>query len=158
MKSSHAQGTYDWRALLVGALLLALAGAILWDANNQTIQTTYGIGPTAMPFVVAGFLGMLAIGHFFVAFRKGLPESPLADGVAMGWISLGLFALLGLMLVGGGFVLAATLLFAFTARGFGRRALLVDLAIGFVIAMTIFLVFNKLLSLTLPTGPLERLL
>ena len=33
-----------------------------------------------------------------------------------------------------------------------------DLGIGFVLALVTFLVFSKLLSLTLPVGPLERLL
>jgi putative tricarboxylic transport membrane protein len=49
------------------------------------------------------------------------------------------------------------IVFACTARGFGRRALLVDAAIGFVLGLGIFLVFAKLLTLLLPMGPLERL-
>ena len=52
---------------------------------------------------------------------------------------------------------AMTLLFAFTARAFGRRALIADLVIGFVLSTLIFLMFNKLLQLALPMGPLERL-
>ena len=50
-----------------------------------------------------------------------------------------------------------SMLFACTARGFGRRALAVDAAIGFVLGLVIFLVFAKLLTLLLPAGPLERL-
>jgi len=50
------------------------------------------------------------------------------------------------------------LLFAFTARAFGRRALIADLILGFILATGIFLLFNKLLTLALPMGPFERLL
>jgi putative tricarboxylic transport membrane protein len=39
----------------------------------------------------------------------------------------------------------------------GRQALLVDAAIGFVLGLVIFLVFAKLLTLILPSGPLEQL-
>ena len=50
-----------------------------------------------------------------------------------------------------------TVLFAATATAFGRRAIVTDLVLGFVIATVIYLVFSKLLTLGLPAGPLERL-
>ena len=49
------------------------------------------------------------------------------------------------------------MLFAFTARAFGRKSLVIDGVIGLVMGVIIFLVFNKLLSLALPQGPFERL-
>jgi putative tricarboxylic transport membrane protein len=49
-------------------------------------------------------------------------------------------------------------LFAATATAFGRRAIHIDLAIGLVLAIVVFLLFDKLLTLSLPAGPLERLL
>ena len=60
--------------------------------------------------------------------------------------------------IGGGFIPAMTILFAATATGFGRRAILTDLAIGFVLGVVTYLIFSKVLSLSLPMGPLERLL
>ena len=83
--------------------------------------------------------------------------------LAPGWrlgpaiVLLALVGLSGSIWLGLGFILGSTLLFAFTARAFGRRALLADLVIGVVIATLIFLMFNKLLKLALPMGPLERL-
>ena len=59
--------------------------------------------------------------------------------------------------IGGGFIPAITILFAATAAAFGRRAILADLAIGFVLGTGAYLMFAKLLSLSLPMGPLERL-
>ena len=102
-------------------------------------------------------LATLGLGHIVVAFRDGLPVPEHADGVAIGWIALGLVALLLCIAFGAGFILATTILFAATARAFGRRALLVDAAIGFGLGVAIHLLFSKLLTLSLPAGPLERL-
>lgn len=147
----------DKPALVVGLLLLALAGIVYYDASQQTITSNYGVGPTAMPYVACAGLVLLGLAHLFVAFRDGLPKPEEADRGALLWIIGGLVGLIACIALGGGFVIAITILFACTARGFGRRALAVDAAIGFVMGLVIFLVFAKLLTLLLPAGPLERL-
>jgi len=144
-------------ALLVGVLLLIVAALVGYDASQQTITSNYGIGPTAMPYVVATGLVILGLAHFVVAFREGLPQPEDADNKALLWIAGGLIFLIACIGLGGGFVLAITVVFACTARGMGRQALLVDAAIGFVLGLIIFLVFAKVLTLILPSGPLERL-
>jgi putative tricarboxylic transport membrane protein len=148
----------DGRALTVGLALLGLAVVVGRDAGAQTVTATYGIGPAAMPGLVATALAALGAGHLVVAFRDGLPIPEPADGIAVGWIAIGLVSLLACIALGGGFVLATALLFALTARAFGRRALAVDLALGFALGIAIHLLFTRLLTLTLPAGPLERLL
>jgi putative tricarboxylic transport membrane protein len=157
MNETSPQSRVDLRAIAVGLGLLGLAALVLRDAFAQTLTAVYGIGPTAMPYLVATFLGLLGVAHFVVAFRKGLPVPDRSDGVAIMWIGLGLLALIGCLAFGGGFILAAAVLFALTARAFGRRALGVDLAIGFTIGLAIHLLFTRLLALSLPSGPLERL-
>ncbi len=147
----------DRPALIVGVLLLALAGIVYYDASKQTITSNYGLGPTAMPYVACIGLVLLGLAHLFVAFRDGLPRPEAADKSALLWIIGGLIGLIACIAAGGGFVVAITILFACTARGFGRRALLADVAIGFVLGLVIFLVFAKLLTLLLPAGPLEHL-
>jgi putative tricarboxylic transport membrane protein len=147
----------DKRALVVGLALFVFAALVWRDAAAQTLSATYGIGPAAMPYVVAVALATLGLGHIVVAFRDGLPVPEHADGVAIGWIALGLVALLLCIAFGAGFILATAILFAATARAFGRRALLVDAAIGFGLGVAIHLLFSKLLTLSLPAGPLERL-
>ena len=144
-------------ALIVGVLLLIVAALVGYDASQQTITSTYGVGPTAVPYVVATGLVILGLAHFFVAFREGLPEPEEADGKALLWIAGGLAFLIACIALGGGFTIAIAMLFACTARGMGRRAFLVDAVIGFVLGLIIFLVFAKLLTLILPSGPLERL-
>lgn len=147
----------DRPALVVGVLLLLVAAVVFYDASQQTITSTYGVGPTAMPMVVTAGLVILGLAHLIVAFRDGLPKPEASDSGALLWIVAGLVALIACIALGGGFIVAITIVFACTARGFGRRAFLVDAIIGFVLGTVIFLVFAKLLTLLLPMGPLERL-
>jgi len=144
-------------ALIVGVLLLIVAALVGFDASRQTITSTYGVGPTAMPYVVTAGLVILGLAHFVVAFREGLPEPEAADTNALLWIAGGLVFLIACIGLGGGFIIAIAVVFACTARGMGRQALLVDAVIGFVLGLVIYLVFAKLLTLILPSGPLERL-
>ena len=157
MMSLLARRRADKRALVMGLTLLVLSVVVWRDATAQTMSATYGIGPAAMPYLIAMALAALGLGHIVVAFRDGLPVPEHADGIAIGWIALGLVALLLCIAFGGGFILATTILFAATARAFGRRALLVDAAIGFGLGVAIHLLFSKLLTLSLPAGPIEHL-
>ncbi len=157
MTNNKSTRAPDRPALIVGVLLLGLAAIVGYDASQQTITSNYGIGPTAMPYVACAGLVILGLAHFFVAFREGLPKPEAADTTALLWIVAGLIGLIACIALGGGFVIAITIVFACTARGFGRRALLVDAAIGFVLGLAIFLTFAKLLTLLLPAGPLEHL-
>jgi len=157
MKPQALRGRPDWRALTVGIGLIAIAAIIERDAGQQTITATYGMGPAAMPHVVSVMLAVLGVGHLITAFLGGLPVPDEGDPIAVGWIALGLASLLGCIAFGGGFILATTLLFALTARAFGRRALFADLAIGLALGVAIHLLFAKILTLSLPAGPIERL-
>jgi putative tricarboxylic transport membrane protein len=49
-------------------------------------------------------------------------------------------------------------LFAATARGFGRGPLWLTIPLGIVLSFAVWFVFSKGLQLTLPAGPLERLI
>ena len=148
----------DRPALAVGAFLLALAAVAAFDASRLTLTATYGMGPQAVPYLIAGGLVLLALGHFVAAFRSALPTPEAADMRAVLWIGAGLAALIAAVGVGAGFIPAMAVLFAATARAFGRRAFLADLAIGFGLGLAVYLAFTKLLALSLPEGPLERLL
>jgi putative tricarboxylic transport membrane protein len=157
MANDSLARTIDRPALVVAALLLATAAIVAYDASTQTITSNYGVGPTAMPYVACFGLTVLGLAHLVVAFKDGIPKPEAADTGAILWIIGGLIGLVACITLGGGFVIAAAIVFACTARGFGRRALLVDGAIGLALGLAIFLMFSKLLTLTLPSGPLERL-
>jgi putative tricarboxylic transport membrane protein len=148
----------DVAGMAIAGVLLALAAVILWDTTSLQLATTYGIGPKAMPYVVASGLALLSAGNLLLAFRGGFPPREEVDLRAVALILGGLAALIAVIGLGGGFIAAATILFATTSAAFGRRAIHIDLAIGFVLALAVYLTFDKLLTLSLPAGPLERLL
>lgn len=142
--------------LIIGIALFAVAVITFNDARGMNIRASYGMGADAASYFVAAFFAVLGLGHLIAAFQPGI-EAEQADWSAFGWVSLALASLIGAIWVGGGFILGSTLLFAFTARAFGRKALMQDLVIGVLLAIGIFLLFNKLLTLALPMGPFERL-
>ncbi|MEA2988937.1 MAG: putative tricarboxylic transport rane protein [Alphaproteobacteria bacterium] len=147
----------DRAGLVIAAMLLATAGVILWDMSRLQITSVYGLGPKAMPIVVAAGLALLSLGNLMMALRGELPARESADPRAILMILGGLVALIALIGLGGGFIPATAILFATTAAAFGRRAFLTDLAIGLVLGLVVYLMFDKLLTLSLPAGPLERL-
>jgi putative tricarboxylic transport membrane protein len=148
----------DIAGLVIALVLIALAATVFWDMNRLELGAVYGIGPKAMPIVVATGLALLGIGNGIMAFRGGLPERESVDPTAIGLILAGLAAMIALISFGGGFILATAALFAAVSRAFGRRALLVDLLIGLALGVFAYVLFAKLLALTLPVGPLERLI
>lgn len=142
---------------MIAVVLFAVAFITYWDASHMTARATYGMNARAASYFVAILFVSLAVGHLVSAFKPSISDVESADWVAVGWIGLALAGLIGAIWLGGGFILGSTLLFALTARAFGRKALLADLCIGAVIGLLVFLLFNQLLTLTLPQGPLERL-
>ena len=146
------------RAGVVIAIALALVAVVLVvDALRIQANVVYGLGPQAMPIIVAIGLAVLAAGNFVNALRGGDAEREDMDFRPVLLILGGLALMIAIIGLSGGFIPAMTVLFAATATAFGRRAIVADLVIGFVMATIIYLAFSKLLTLSLPAGPLERL-
>jgi putative tricarboxylic transport membrane protein len=118
-----------------------------------------------------GFGFILASGVLFAAVARAFEERPIASivrqGLAVAVILLALLVVLelfGLTLVLAGASLLATLrailvaatLMLVAVALFSRHGAL-NLAVGFAISLVAYLLFAKLLALTLPAGPLERL-
>ncbi|KRR01351.1 tripartite tricarboxylate transporter TctB [Bradyrhizobium jicamae] len=148
----------DPAGLVVAAVLAVLAVVLVLDARQLPATTMYGMGPEAMPIVVAVGLGLLAIGNLIDGLRGNLPPRESADFKPVLLILGGLALLIAIIGFGGGFILATSALFVTTSAAFGRRALLADLIIALVMTTLIYLAFDRLLTLSLPAGPLERLL
>ncbi|HXH45009.1 MAG TPA: tripartite tricarboxylate transporter TctB family protein [Bradyrhizobium sp.] len=148
----------DRAGLVIAALLAGLAAVLVWDARGLQSTAMYGMGPEAMPVVVASGLALLAIANFIDALRGNLPARESADPVPVILILVGLALLIAIIGFGGGFILATSALFVTTSAAFGRRAILIDAIIALVMSTLIYLAFDRLLTLSLPAGPLERLL
>ena len=148
----------DRAGIVIAALLAVLAVVLVWDARGLPTTAMYGMGPEAMPIVVASGLALLAIGNFIDAVRGNLPARESADPVPVFLILVGLALLIAIIGFGGGFIPATSALFVATSAAFGRRAILADAIIAIAMSTLIYLAFDRLLTLSLPAGPLERLL
>ncbi|KRR17914.1 tripartite tricarboxylate transporter TctB family protein [Bradyrhizobium retamae] len=148
----------DPAGLVIAAALAVLAAVLVWDASRLSSTSMYGMGPEAMPVVVAVGLGILASANLIDALRGNLPPRESADPKPVLLILGGLALLIAIIGLGGGFILATSALFVTTSAAFGRRAILADLVIALVMTTLIYLAFDRLLTLSLPAGPLERLL
>lgn len=147
----------DRAGFVIAGLLALLAVVLVWDASKINAVVTYGMGPEATPVVIAIGLGILAIANLIDTIRGNLPPRESADPVAVWLILGGMAALIAIIGLGGGFIPAATVLFVATSSAFGRRAVIADSIIALVLTTLIYLAFDKLLTLSLPAGPLERL-
>ncbi len=148
----------DPAGLVVAAFLVAVSAVIVWDTSRLTISSAYGLGPQAVPNAIAAGLFLLGIGNLVMALRHDFPPREEADPKAILLILGGLAALMVLIAFGAGFIIATAILFACTAAAFGRRAFITDALIGCVLGAVMYLLFVKVLTLSLPEGPLERLL
>ena len=148
----------DPAGVVIAVALAVLAAVLVWDASQLPSTSMYGMGPEAMPVVVATGLGLLAIGNLIDALRGNLPARESSDPKPVLLILGGLALLIAIIGFGGGFILATSALFVATSAAFGRRAILTDAVIALVMSTLIYLAFDRLLTLSLPAGPLERLL
>ena len=134
-----------------------MAIVIAWSTALTPVAASYArIGPPAFPYAIAAVLFVLAVWTAVAALRGEFPEREEQNVSPMLWIVGGLAAQM-LLLKFAGFSIATGLLFAATARGFGRGPLWLTVPIGIVIALVLWIIFAKGLQLSLPAGPLERL-
>ncbi|BBE70695.1 tripartite tricarboxylate transporter TctB family protein [Oharaeibacter diazotrophicus] len=154
---SSRQRRPDGAALAIAAGLAVVSAVIFWNTANLGGGASYArIGPTAFPYAIATALALLAVGTAAKAWRGAFPERERDEPAPILWIVGGLAVQL-LILKTAGFSIATGLLFAATARGFGRGPLWITVPVGIALSLAIWLVFARLLQLSLPAGPLERL-
>lgn len=145
----------DGAALFTAAALAILGAVIFWDSARLPADTGYsGIGPADVPRLIAICLVLLGVWTAIDGFRSPPHPPPAQEMSPVFWIIGGLGAQLALLGVAG-FSIATGLLFACTARAFGYRRLLIALPIGILACLAVYGLFDRLLQLNLPTGPLE---
>lgn len=148
----------DRAALVIAAVLAGIGALLLNEAGRLSgVGGGYaGIGPDGAPRVIGWALIALAVWTVFDAFAHRFPmRAAQAPGPIL-WIVGGL--VLQLVLLGiAGFSIATGIMFAFTARAFGKRNLLVTVPVGIVLAFLLWLLFARVLMLSLPAGFLEHI-
>lgn len=145
-------------AFVIAAILAGLAFVLLWDASGLKQDGGYaGVGPADVPRLVAYGLLVLSGLTVVAGLRGDLPRPVRQQPVPLLWL-LGGLGLQLVLLHPAGFSIAGAVLFGMTARAFGRRPLALTVAVGLVLSLAIYGVFDGLLELNLPAGPLERLI
>ena len=148
----------DGAALVIAAILAGLAIVIYWQTSQMRLPPLQQrVGPTVFPYVIATGLVLLSIGTVISALRGSFPARSKDDYKPIYWIVAGLVGQI-LLLSTAGFSIGTGVLFAFTARAFGRGPLWKTIPIGTVFAFVVWFIFAKGLQLSLPAGVLEHLL
>ncbi|WP_348652641.1 tripartite tricarboxylate transporter TctB family protein [Streptomyces sp. WMMC500] len=152
----------------VCVLLLALGVVVLTDA--LTMDTDYAqrgpVGPEAVPTVVGTALLVVAALLAVDVLRGGKGEAEGGEDVDLDapseWRTVlllaGVFLATAFLIGEVGFPVAGALLFWGAAYALGSRAFGTDPLVAAVLSVTTYLVFNNLLGVPLPGGPLMEVL
>lgn len=148
----------DGAAFVIAVILAVIGIVIIWQTSQMRVPPIQAkVGPTVFPYAIAGGLLLLSVGTAISAFRGSFPARSKDNLGPMAWIIGGLMAQI-LLLSWAGFAIATGVMFAFTAKAFGRGALWQTIPIGVVFSLLIWFIFSRGLQLSLPAGPLERLI
>lgn len=144
-------------AIGVGVIAIGLVlgiGALRFPPEMGFVILGAHVYPCAVAVFLAGVgvvLSYQAITGGFRELSQELQASSLQANGKSGaaWVTAGIVSI-ALLINVIGFVLAAALLFACSARGFGSRHPLRDLAIGIALTLPIYWLFNAGLGVALP--------
>ena len=151
--------------LAVALGVAALGIAIFVGASFIPDAAGYStVGPAAIPRLVAVGLLVAAAALLWEVLRGGFRHHDEAAERALPthwaafiWISVAILSY-GILIEHAGFILSSVLLYALTAAGFGSRRWGLNAAIGAVIAVIIYVAFQRGLGLSLPAGIFKGLL
>ncbi len=152
-------GKPAWDDVTLGLCIVAFAVIVGWQTSLIPLNAIYAkVGPTVIPWMVTGMLGVLGIALTVQGFRGGWAheqEHGEFDWPSLAWLVAGLAANAALIDVVG-FVLASTLLYTFTARSFGSHRPIRDAGIGFGLALIAYVGFDRVLGYKIGEGLIER--
>jgi putative tricarboxylic transport membrane protein len=137
--------------------LMVLAGVLVVIDALRLPDTSEAVGPAAVPLPVGVLLALVGGGLLLQARRKigtAVPgaEQPRGGGVRVA-VMVGALVAFALLLPLLGWVVCAAALFVAAALLLGAPRGWKVVAYGWALAAVVFLVFDRLIGLTLPTGP-----
>jgi putative tricarboxylic transport membrane protein len=148
---------------LLGAVCVIVAAAMAWFARSYTAEISYEpVGPRAFPTLLAGLMGLVGLWLLLRPRRFAAVVSASAQAQAptnIKAVALCAVAVLayGMVFQALGFWLATAAMTVPVALAFGgqwHKAL----AGGLVMGLGLYLLFDKLLDVILPTGLMAFLL
>lgn len=150
-----ALATRDRASIVIGAILALAGAAVAWLAFDITLRPSDEVmGPRLFPVVIGTGLALLGATTVIRGLRIAAPipeRSTLHDWRGLLWVAAALPVVM-LLIEPAGFVVAETAAFFLTARGFGSRTPVRDLALGVTLAAIVYAGFVHGLGLQLPTG------
>ncbi|WP_369214628.1 tripartite tricarboxylate transporter TctB family protein [Streptomyces flavofungini] len=171
-EETRERGRRSWlrehSELGVGVLLLALGALVLTDALTMDVEITQRgpIGPRTVPLAVGAGLLVVAVLLAVDVLRGGRGEAEGGEDIDLSepadWRTVlllaGVFLATAVLIEPLGFPLAGALLFWGSAYALGSRSLHRDPLIAAMLAVVTYEVFNNLLGVPLPGGPLMGVL
>ncbi|TAG02675.1 MAG: tripartite tricarboxylate transporter TctB family protein [Betaproteobacteria bacterium] len=140
----------------ISCFILALALVFGLGVSGLPTDAGYaGISSRFVPILITVFLAVVGALLLWQSLTGGFRHffddtaNVRADLRGVIWVSAGIL-LMALLISYIGFVLSAAVLFVCTARGFGSRALLRDLAIGVALVLPVYWLFGQVLAVSLP--------
>ena len=143
---------------IFGGIIGILIGlGAIWEGSKMPTDVVMKIGPSFFPNILAGCLILFSIVLLINALRgrsKGSVEPlHLSDkGVQRGLVTLGATLVVCAVLEPVGFIPTAIVFLAFMAWVLGKRSALALAVSPPLITLAIWLVFEKVLYLSLPPG------
>jgi putative tricarboxylic transport membrane protein len=148
----------DLGGLAIAVGLFLFAALIAADGATYPVRRSYAqFGPEIFPYIVAAGLAVFGIATVAMALRKSFPAREPLNWQAVAWVISAVLAKIALIYAGAGFIIGAGALFALAARGLGRRPLWLTFLVGLCVTTLLYVLFRHGLGLSLPNGPLERL-
>lgn len=145
----------------IGLGLVAVAAVLAWQTAIMPVSPMYSkIGPTVFPYATAGGMAICGLLLALRGLRGGWQDEEEKeirnDWRAIGFVAAGLVA--NLVLIGPlGFTAASVAMFVLIAHGFGSRRPLRNALIGFVVALSAYFGFARLLGVDIGGGLIESL-
>ena len=140
--------------LVPGLFCLGLGGYMLLDvAAKPAIATHAAVGPGLFPTIIGA--GLAAVGAVLCRqawARRGQPEPFRELDLRAAFQGAIAFLVMILTLEWLGWVIAGSLMYATVAHAFGERRIGRSLALGVALTVATWLLFDRLLDLSLPVG------
>jgi putative tricarboxylic transport membrane protein len=142
-----------WSRRIVAVGFLVAAAVVLVSAWTIPEGGGYqAVGPRAFPLLVGAGLSVVAV----IGVVQAFSTAPAEDSDPIQWrpvlILLAALAGYAALLVPAGYWQSTTVFFVVCARVLGSRRLLRDAVIALVLALATYLLFDRVLGITLPPG------